>query len=159
MLFRSIQLEIDASAAATRAAGVASSLKIAETRLNQFPLWENYYQRLESRIKSSQERSKYWSDQAQNIELRLKTISTNIQPIERALLPTIPIRPKKQQNIVLAAVIGLVLGLAIALVLELLDDRINSPEEAERVLRLPGLGHVPMVEEEGLRLIRDISSF
>ncbi|MFM2414186.1 MAG: hypothetical protein RJB05_1362, partial [Armatimonadota bacterium] len=156
---RIIQLEIDASAAATRAAGIAESLKTADARLNQFPLWENYYQRLESRIKSSQERSKYWSDQAQNIELRLKTISTNIQPIERALLPTIPIRPKKQQNIILAAVIGLVLGLAIALLLELLDDRINSPEEAERVLRLPSLGHVPMVEEEGLRLIRDISSF
>ena len=156
---RIIQLEIDASAAATRAAGIATSLKAADARLNQFPLWENYYQRLESRIKSSQERSKYWSDQAQNIELRLKTISTNIQPIERALLPTIPIRPKKQQNIILAAVIGLVLGFAIALLLELLDDRINSPEAAERVLRLPSLGHVPMVEEEGLRLIRDISSF
>ncbi|MFY8052933.1 MAG: GumC family protein, partial [Armatimonadaceae bacterium] len=43
---RIIQLEIDASAAATRAAGIATSLKTAEARLNQFPLWENYYQRL-----------------------------------------------------------------------------------------------------------------
>lgn len=156
---RIIQLEVDALASTTRAAGVAESLKSAEARLNQFPLWENYYQRLESRIKSSQDRSKYWADQAQNIELRLKTISSNIRPIERALLPTVPIRPKKQQNIILAAFVGIVLGFALALLIELLDDRVNSPEDSERVLRLPNLGHVPLVEELGLRLIRDISSF
>lgn len=156
---RIIQLEVDALASTTRAAGVAESLKSAEARLNQFPLWENYYQRLESRIKSSQDRSKYWADQAQNIELRLKTISSNIRPIERALLPTIPIRPKKQQNIILAAFVGIILGFALALLIEILDDRVNSPEDSERVLRLPNLGHVPLVEELGLRLIRDISSF
>jgi capsular exopolysaccharide synthesis family protein len=40
---------------------------------------------------------------------------------------------------------------------ELFDDRINSPEEAERTMRLPSLGLIPMVEEEGLRVIRDTS--
>jgi capsular exopolysaccharide synthesis family protein len=56
-------------------------------------------------------------------------------------------------------VLGAFLGLCLALLQELFDDRINSPEEAERVLRLPSLGHVPLIEEEGLRMIRDISTF
>ena len=79
--------------------------------------------------------------------------------MQSAEVPSAPIRPKKAQNIVMAGLLGLFFGLCLALLQELFDDRINSPEEAERVLRMPNLGHIPMIEEEGLRLIKDISAF
>ncbi len=93
----------------------------------------------------------------------LKT-SISAQPematiIDRATASEKPVRPNRIQNILFAAVIGLFLGLGLALLQELFDDRINSADEAERVLKLPSLGYIPNIEEEGLRLIRDISTF
>ncbi|MBC8140110.1 MAG: polysaccharide biosynthesis tyrosine autokinase [Armatimonadetes bacterium] len=79
--------------------------------------------------------------------------------IDRATASDKPVRPNRVQNILFAAVIGLFLGLGLALLQELFDDRINSADEAERVLKLPSLGYIPNIEEEGLRLIRDISTF
>jgi len=79
--------------------------------------------------------------------------------IDRATANDRPVRPNRVQNILFAAVIGLFLGLGLALLQELFDDRINSADEAERVLKLPSLGYIPNIEEEGLRLIRDISTF
>lgn len=38
-------------------------------------------------------------------------------------------------------------------------DRINSSEEVESLFRLPVLGYLPRIDEESLRLIRDISTF
>ena len=76
--------------------------------------------------------------------------------IDRATPNARAVRPNRVQNILFAAVIGLFLGLGLALLQELFDDRINSADEAERVLKLPSLGYIPNIEEEGLRLIRDI---
>jgi capsular exopolysaccharide synthesis family protein len=79
--------------------------------------------------------------------------------LQKAQIPNRPIRPNREQNILFAALLGIFFGLCLALLQELFDDRINSPEEAERVLRLPSLGLIPLIEEEGLRLIKDTSKF
>jgi non-specific protein-tyrosine kinase len=44
----------------------------------------------------------------------------------------------------LGLVVGLMAGVALALVLELLDDSLRSPEEAEQVSGVPTFGVVPM---------------
>lgn len=38
-------------------------------------------------------------------------------------------------------------------------DTFQSGEETEEVLSVPSLGHIPLIKEEGLRLIKDINSF
>jgi succinoglycan biosynthesis transport protein ExoP len=49
--------------------------------------------------------------------------------------------------------IGVMLGLCFALLQEFLDDRINSPEDARRIVGTPALGYVPMIENEDARLL------
>jgi succinoglycan biosynthesis transport protein ExoP len=156
-----IQQEIEAAALATRAANLSSSLAEATKRLEQIPSLERLYIQYDSEWKAGIERAKYWGDRKRDIELRLQTAGQNqaVRDIEKAAVPVLPIRPNRQQNIGLAALFGLFVGLALALVLELVDDRINSPEDAERTFGLPTLGLIPLVEEEGLRLIRDIATF
>jgi succinoglycan biosynthesis transport protein ExoP len=150
---------VDAAVLAKQTEILGSQLSGAKKRLANFPSWEKRNEFLE---RQRDENNKLWtgfSGKLVDLELRAQTRRRNATVMTRADVPTVPIRPKKAQNIVFAGLLGLFLGLCLALLQELFDDRINSPEEAERVLRLPSLGHVPMIEEEGLRLIKDISTF
>jgi succinoglycan biosynthesis transport protein ExoP len=131
----------------------------AKKRLASFPAWEAEYEKLQREDASAKQNLALFSSKKFDLALRNETKRIGATIMEKATIPTTPIRPKKAQNIVLAGLLGLFLGLCLALLQELFDDRINNPEEAERVLRVPTLGHIPMIEEEGLRLIRDISTF
>jgi capsular exopolysaccharide synthesis family protein len=76
--------------------------------------------------------------------------TTNIRIVDRAEEPKKPIRPKKQTNILLAALIGLSLGIGLAFFFEYLDTSIKSPDEIEKELNLPFLGTVPSIKLPGL---------
>jgi len=67
--------------------------------------------------------------------------------------PAVQVAPKKLNNLVYASLGGLMLGLCFALLQEFLDDRINSPEDARRIVGTPALGYVPMIENEEARLL------
>ncbi|HET6465070.1 MAG TPA: polysaccharide biosynthesis tyrosine autokinase [Nitrospiria bacterium] len=68
---------------------------------------------------------------------------SNIQVVDAAQPVTIPIKPKKAMNMILAVVLGLVLGSGLAFFFEYLDNTIKSPEDIERVIGAPLLGIVP----------------
>jgi len=153
------KLRIDLASLRIAAQPNATKIEELKTRLASVPNYASKIAEFEQKRAFALEQIKYFTTTKQNIDLRLNTKADGSHVIEEAPVPSEPVRPKKPQNILFSCLLGVFLGLCIALLQELLDDRINSPEEAERVLRLPNLGHVPLVEEEGLRLIRDISTF
>jgi len=53
-----------------------------------------------------------------------------------------PIKPKPLLNMALALVVGLMLGIGIAFLLEYLDNTIKSEQDIERLLQVPVLGAV-----------------
>ncbi len=59
-----------------------------------------------------------------------------------------PVKPNKMLNIAVAAVIGLMLGVGLALLFELLDTTIKSEKDIEDVLGLPIMGVVGVIAEE-----------
>jgi succinoglycan biosynthesis transport protein ExoP len=64
---------------------------------------------------------------------------------EYAGVPSSPFKPRKRAAVMMAALIGLILGLAAAFLLETLDDRVTSPEQVERDLGLPVMGYLPLI--------------
>jgi exopolysaccharide transport family protein len=73
----------------------------------------------------------------------------NIRIIDRAEVPTVPIKPKKRQNILLAIVVGLMAGVGLAFFFEYLDNTVKLPEDIKRHLKAPYLGPVPMFAMNG----------
>jgi capsular exopolysaccharide synthesis family protein len=66
----------------------------------------------------------------------------NLVQIEPAAVPSEPVRPQPLKTTGLAAVVGLMLAGGIAFLIEYIDDTIRSPEDVERVLKLPIIGYV-----------------
>jgi len=71
---------------------------------------------------------------------------TNVQVVEEAIVPKVPVAPRKARNILIAVVAGLIVGVGLAFFLEYYDTSIRTPEEVERYLGLPTLGVVPLFE-------------
>lgn len=62
---------------------------------------------------------------------------------ERAVTPTSPVSPQPVRDGILALALGGMLGIGLAFLLEYLDARWRSPEEAERVAGVPTFGVIP----------------
>jgi len=78
----------------------------------------------------------------------LSMTASNIKVIDHAEVPTSPFKPNKQMNLLLAAVVGLFLGVGLAFFFEYLDNTVKTPEDVEGLLRLPSFGMVPEISCE-----------
>jgi capsular polysaccharide biosynthesis protein len=62
---------------------------------------------------------------------------------ERAEVPSTPVSPDPVRNGLLGLVLGLMIGVGLAFLLDYLDDDWRSPGEVERVSRVPTFGVIP----------------
>ena len=80
---------------------------------------------------------------AQSLGVLAELHNGNVEVAQAATVPTSPSSPKTSRNTVLGAVLGLLLGIGIAFLLERFDRRIREPKDLEKVYGLPLLGVVP----------------
>lgn len=71
--------------------------------------------------------------------------ANSMSVVDRATVPTVPFKPQPLVNLGLALLAGLALGIGLALLVEHLDNSLKSPEEVDLFLKLPYLGHVPIM--------------
>jgi len=74
------------------------------------------------------------------------TGANNIAVVDRAEIPSAPFKPDLRQNLIIAMLLGLIGGVALAFFLEHLDDTIRTPEDMEQITQLPVLGVVPKLQ-------------
>jgi len=58
-----------------------------------------------------------------------------------------PISPNPPLNIAIAAVVGLMIGIGVAFLLEYLDNTVKTEQDVERLLGLPVLGAISTIDE------------
>lgn len=72
----------------------------------------------------------------------------NVSVIDRAEPPTAPSKPSMLLNLVIAALLGIGIGVLGALLFEALDETLATPEDIEQKLGLPVLGIVPLLDKD-----------
>jgi capsular exopolysaccharide synthesis family protein len=77
-------------------------------------------------------------------------VPSNVAVIDHGRLPDKPFKPKTLRDLALATVLGLTLGIGLALLLEHLDDSIQSIDDLEHACSLPSLGIVPLLSSNGI---------
>jgi polysaccharide biosynthesis transport protein len=82
-------------------------------------------------------------NRAQSLGVLAELNSGNVQLAQSATVPTAPSSPKTGRNTVLGAILGLLLGLGVAFLIERFDRRIREPKDLAEIYRLPLLGVVP----------------
>ena len=70
----------------------------------------------------------------------------NVVQVEPAVKSQSPILPRPFQSTALAAVVGLILAAGIVFLVEYLDDTLKTMEDIERVLQLPVIGYIAVMQ-------------
>ncbi len=141
------------------AVGVLRAQKAnAASAMRQLGLQQFGYTALVQKRDSAQETAKKLGTEITDLSLRQNAQSSPIQVLTKATLNPAPVRPKRLVIILLAGIAGLVLGVCFALLQEFLDDRVNAPEDARRLLGVPALGYIPNIDKEEQRLLSADSS-
>jgi capsular exopolysaccharide synthesis family protein len=83
-----------------------------------------------------------------DIELSGLLRTSNVRILDPARPEKTPISPRVMNSLLIALMLGLLAGIALALGLELLDDTISSQAEVEAKLGLPFLGFLPRISDE-----------
>jgi capsular exopolysaccharide synthesis family protein len=73
----------------------------------------------------------------------------NVRMMDRAVVPGAPYSPDVRKNLLFGALVGAVLAFGLVLTIDYLDDRIKTPEDITRKLKLPFLGLIPVVRGTG----------
>ncbi len=81
---------------------------------------------------------------------RIKTVSEtggfekpHARIVDRAMTPTWPVKPNKKLSVTLAFILGIMLGCGVAILLDILDNTIKSPDDVQDKLGAPLLGTIP----------------
>ncbi len=96
--------------------------------------------RLQTEMTQLRQSLAYLLQSFENIRLAEAQSTSNIVTVEEATLPQSPIRPRTVQNTLLGALVGLMLSIGVVFLIEYLDDRIRSPDQIDKVLKLPVVG-------------------
>ena len=71
--------------------------------------------------------------------------SSNINIVDQAAIPVEPVEPNIPLNVALALMGGLLGGVALAFIVENVDNSIRTPQDIETYCGLPSLGVIPSV--------------
>jgi polysaccharide biosynthesis transport protein len=77
--------------------------------------------------------------------------SSTVTPLDTAIVPTSPVSPSLVRNLVLAIVLGLGMGGALALIREIFVDQFRRVEDVEDRLGLPALGITPYLKDKDIK--------
>jgi uncharacterized protein involved in exopolysaccharide biosynthesis len=70
--------------------------------------------------------------------------ANNVRVIEEAVVPRVPIRPRRANNLLTSVVAGLLVGFGVAFAIEYLDTTLKTPEQVETLTGHPVIGVIPM---------------
>ena len=104
---------------------------------------ESQYQNLQREIESNQQLYDSVVKRLKETGVAGGLENSNVRIVEEATAPSAPIRPRKEWNLGLSIVAGLVLAFGVAFALEFLDTTVKTPDDVERQLGLSVIGVVP----------------
>ncbi len=68
---------------------------------------------------------------------------SGVHVIDKAIVPTNPVRPRKLLNTAIAGILGFFVAVGLTFILEQMDTTLKSLEEVERLVNAPILGVIP----------------
>lgn len=74
----------------------------------------------------------------------------SVKIIDKAFVPSVPIKPNKKKNVLFALLVGIGIGLVFTVFTEYLDTSIKDPKDIEETIEEPTLGIIPRLTNREL---------
>lgn len=92
--------------------------------------------------------------QTEIVELMNVDNVTILSPAQIGENPS-PVKPQPVLNMAIAMVVGLMAGVGLAFLMEYLDNSVKSEQDVEKLLGLPVLGTITVIEDKDIQLAQE----
>jgi polysaccharide biosynthesis transport protein len=148
-----VQLQAQEAETSSELGVLNGQLAQAEQRLGHFSTWELQLAQMNRRHDDAIAADHMFTQQMAELSLRAKAQRANAHVVQEAYVPQTPVAPKRALAILFSVLIGLFLGTCIAIAIEFFDDRLYNSSQADQMLQLPVLGHLPIIPTASARLL------
>lgn len=119
-------------------------LKEYEKRINYLPSQQLLYARLTRKIEAARNIYNLLLEKLEEARIQEASQISDARVLDYALLPKSPVSPKKRLNVMLGFILGLMMGIFGAFVVEYLDTAVKDPKEVEDIVKKPVLSIIPI---------------
>ncbi len=128
---------------------IERELGAEEEKLSENRTLLNEYEKLSNDYKHTQQLYNKNEDTIKELQTVLsgKGRKKNIQVINPSRASNRPVKPKKTFTVLLASVLGMMLGIGLCFFVEYLDTTIKTKDDVENILETPILGYVPPIKD------------
>jgi succinoglycan biosynthesis transport protein ExoP len=152
-----VSAEVDATAARAKATGFGQILGSMESQMDSLPMRELTASRLQRDVRVSEALYMRLSSLYQDALIAEKKAGYSGQAavvtIDPATVPDTPVSSRLPLKAGVAGMLGLVVGVAMALLVDSLDDRVRSPRQAEGAYGVPVLAAIPVMGRSSHRYL------
>lgn len=124
---------------------VKEQIENLESQLKGFSGQELEYARLTREVEVNKKLYEMLREKLEEARITEAQRVSDVSIVDPAVLPGGPIGTQKETEMIIAGLLGIILGVALAFVRESLDTSIGTIEDVENITKLPVLGVVPSV--------------
>lgn len=126
-----------------------ASMKKIDDRINLIPRLESEVNELANQVESARKYRDAFKSEETTVGILSERAKerTKYKVIEPAQLPLEPFWPSKKKLLVMGVILGLIIGGAVTLILEILDNSFKKVEDIEEELGLPVLAAIPKIDK------------
>ena len=140
-VFESVELK--AKKAQEEEFALTVELKLAEREEDEIATVVEEHEKLKAELVEANALYDRVRKRHQDTELSRDLATNNIRLLNPALVPRTPVRPNRPMALTLGAILGLCIGIVLALLLETADTSIRGKEQAEKAAGVQCLGLIP----------------
>ncbi|MGF1512409.1 MAG: GumC family protein [Elainellaceae cyanobacterium] len=130
-----------------RVAQIRSTASEYETRTNELPRLENLQRELERQLAAAQTTYETLLTQLQEVRVSENQVVGNVRVVSQASVPEYPVGPDRKLYVAAGGLAGILLGIAVAFLLDILDGSVKTVKEAKELLGYTLLGVIPLITE------------
>ncbi|MFP4253150.1 MAG: GumC family protein [Halothece sp.] len=147
-----VDAEINYSAQRSKIEGLREEQQQYKNRKDTFPKLEQRQQRLQRQLETSQSTYEALLERLQQVRIQENQKQGNARIVEAASIPKNPISPQIMLNLALGGILGAMLGIATALIIDARDRTLKTVQEIKDRLGYTLLGSIPLLGKQASML-------
>jgi capsular exopolysaccharide synthesis family protein len=140
-----VRLEAKRLGLANQVSALSTVLATYKQRTNILPRLKQRQHELERELEAAQSTYKTLLTRLEETRVEENRSVGNVRVVDEAEVPEEPVAPDKVKNLALGSLLGILMGIGTALVLDTLDTSIKSVKEAREVFGYTLLGLIPLL--------------
>jgi len=150
------EMDVELALASAKLERINQSLEETHAKMTIVPGIKKLKMDLERDLAVAESLKTMLEEQLIQIQLQRVERPSKVQVLDPAIKPDEPISPQRERNVAIAIVIGLLLGVGVAFLLEEMEETVRTSDDVKNYLNLPVLGSIPYSAETINKLITDV---